>query len=121
VLLLQLSAAGLEVGSLRAAVGSWHGSSLFALQHYPPLCHALCLRALLLLLQLSAAGVEVGSLRGEVGQLVSLKAAAEQDMARISADLAAVSGANFVAWGSFFTWVLQLYKCVAASALTWPP
>jgi hypothetical protein len=46
----------------------------------------------LLLPQLSAAGIEVGSLRGEVGQLVSLKEAAEQDMARISADLAAVRG-----------------------------
>jgi hypothetical protein len=55
---------------------------------------------LLLLLQLSAAGVEVGSLRGEVGQLVSLKEAAEQDMARISADLASVSGAGCTACGA---------------------
>jgi hypothetical protein len=66
--------------------------------HNCDICSA-CLRALLLLLllllllQLSAAGAEVGSLRGEVGQLVSLKEAAEQDMARLSADLAAVSGA----------------------------
>jgi hypothetical protein len=49
------------------------------------------LHAIVALLQLSAAGVEVAGLRGEVGQLVGLKEAAEQDLARLSADLAAVS------------------------------
>ncbi|KAF6255462.1 hypothetical protein COO60DRAFT_1702793 [Scenedesmus sp. NREL 46B-D3] len=40
-------------------------------------------------LALAAAGLAVTSLRGEVGQLLSLKEAAEQDLARLSTDLAA--------------------------------